>query len=789
MEFKLSIPAAQKNDNLFNNALKVCIAISVFDQENVEIVGCAGQNYVSLECPKQNKSLNEANSIVRYAFKKVQLVYSDKRFLQSQNNGQISVSDAALIEWEETFLYSNLLLQDKQQVASSVEKVLSIAEFPADFSTAAAIIVMATLYEFIPTFSSTQLQNNYPNIAKLFTAFLHDDRARRGIELAAKYTTPKKTDSEVAVTSAPGTCNLRANIEMNISKPGEIILPVPGQNNILVTSALPYINNVPHLGNIVGCVLSADVFSRYSKARNRNTLFVCGTDEYGTATETKALEENITPQELCDKYHKIHKEIYDWFEIGFDTFGRTATEKQTEICQDAFVRCWEQGFLEVRSKEQPYCNEHKAFLADRFIEGTCPDCNYDDARGDQCDSCGHLIDAKNLKNPRCKIDGSKPSLRETKHIGISLQKLQPEIEAWYKKSSTEGAWSQNSKSITEQWFKQGLEPRDITRDLKWGVPVPVDGFRDKVVYVWFDAPLGYVSITANYTEKWTEWWKNPDNVKLYQFMGKDNTPFHSAGLILTTLLILVEYLNYEGGKFSKSRNVGVFGNNAKETGIPSSIWRYYLLSSRPETSDSMFTWKTFIAKNNSELLANVGNLVNRVIKFVNAKYDGVVPEFSVQGETISILRTDVARILKDYIEAMEAVKIRHGLELAMELSSRGNLYLQENKMDNNLFRQQPQKCAQVVGVALNLIYLLSACIYPFLPSTAQGMVDQLNTPLRTIPMEWTVDIMGGHKIGKAEYLFSRIDEKKEDQWKAKYGTGTSAKKEQKLHSESTVVTS
>src|ERR1700761_8929515 len=221
----------------------------------------------------------------------------------------------------------------------------------------------------------------------------------------------------------------------------EEILPVEGKNNILITSALPYVNNVPHLGNIIGSVLSADVFSRYSKARGNPTLFVCGTDEYGTATETKAIEEGVTPQELCDKYYKLHKEVYDWFEIAFDHFGRTPTQEQTDIAQDIFTKLHQNGFLEEQTTTQPYCEKHQGFLADRFVEGECPLCGYADARGDQCDKCGHLLDPLDLKNPRCKLDGTTPVRRQTKHAFLLLDKLQPEVAEWSKQSNEEGHWS------------------------------------------------------------------------------------------------------------------------------------------------------------------------------------------------------------------------------------------------------------------------------------------------------------------------------------------------------------
>ncbi|KAI6784163.1 methionyl-tRNA synthetase [Emericellopsis cladophorae] len=560
------------------------------------------------------------------------------------------------------------------------------------------------------------------------------------------------------------------------------ILPQKGKNNILVTSALPYVNNVPHLGNVVGSVLSADVYARFSKLRDRPTLYICGTDEYGTATETKALETGQTPKELCDEFHAKHKAVYDWFEIGFDHFGRTSTPKQTEIVQDIFWKLHSNGFLEERTTKQPYCEKHEAFLADRFVEGTCPKCQYDDARGDQCDKCGSLLDPFELINPRCKVDNATPVPRDTKHLFLSLDKLQPEVEAWFEKMHEK--WSANGVAITKAWLKRGLEGRSITRDLKWGVPVPLDGFENKVFYVWFDACIGYPSITASYTDDWEKWWKNPEEVKLYQFLGKDNTQFHSIifpasqigtrqGWTMLHRLSTTEYLNYENGKFSKSRGIGVFGNQAEEIGISPSVWRYYLLSNRPETSDTQFEWNAFAQANNNELLANFGNFVNRVVKFVNAKLDGVIPEYSLEykDETFdfSAWVANVNKLLGEYTDIMEGVHLREGARKILEISSEGNNLLQY-RLDNTCLTEQPQRTYLVIGLALNLCKLLASICSPYMPSTAESICQQLNTTLGSIPDTWTPDTLKpGHKLNKATYLFSRIEDKKLAEWKEQFG--------------------
>ena len=356
-------------------------------------------------------------------------------------------------------------------------------------------------------------------------------------------------------------------------------LPLPGQRNVLITSALPYVNNVPHLGNIIGCVLSADVYARFCCARGYNCIYICGTDEYGTATETKALEEGVTCQEICDKYHAIHRGIYEWFNISFDKFGRTPTREQTAIGHEMFLELHSNGRLSEQTIEQLYSEALQKFLADRYVIGTCPKCKYDDARGDQCDACGSLLNPTELINPKCKISGTTPVVRQTKHIFLDLPALSEELQAYITATSTQGGWSANCVQQTKAWMDQGLKVRCITRDLKWGTPVPLPGFEEKVFYVWFDAPIGYVSITAGYCgEAWRAWWlpseyygggEDTPDVELVQFMGKDNVPFHTVIFPASQLgsgrpwtmmrsISVTEYLNYESGKFSKSRGVGEF---------------------------------------------------------------------------------------------------------------------------------------------------------------------------------------------------------------------------------------
>lgn len=745
MSLSLAADKGKTNLALVNN-LKLGVAAAKYHPK-LELA-VSDDSSLLLKDKKSGFELVEPNAIVKFL------------------SGDFAADDVFAIE--ETAVYDALKSGSPQK---AVEALNTVAVPSHNDLTAANIVLFSVAYPFA---------KNLNELATWVETFAALPEVAQGIKNAQAV-----TSLERQVAAATGAVKVKNGF---LVKPQEeSILPKDGERNILITSALPYVNNVPHLGNIIGSVLSADIYARYAKNRNYNTLFVCGTDEYGTATETKALEEKVTPQQLCDKYHVLHKEVYDWFDIGFDYFGRTTTPLQTEIAQDIFMKLYNNGYLEEQTTEQLYCETHKAFLADRFVEGTCPKCGYDDARGDQCDKCGNLLDPLELVNPRCKLDNAKPVPKNSTHVYLKLGDLEPELKEWFVEASEKGAWSKNSKTITNSWLKQGLDSRCITRDLVWGTPVPLEKFKDKVLYVWFDATIGYISITANYFKDskdpsaWEGWWRHPENVQLYQFMGKDNVPFHTVVFPASQIgtkddwtmlhhLNTTEYLQYEGGKFSKSRGVGVFGNNAKETGISPSVWRYYLASVRPESSDSQFSWKEFVTKNNSELLANLGNFVNRLVKFVIAKYNGVIPDFDPQNiPNYAGFEKDVNDLLATYIENMEAVNLRRGLELSMAISSRGNQFLQDNKLDNSLFTNTPDLADAVVGVGLNLIYLVSAVISPFMPETRTQISEILNAPPLSITDKFELVLDAGHNIGKAQYLFKRIDEKKIDEWKALYG--------------------
>ena len=529
---------------------------------------------------------------------------------------------------------------------------------------------------------------------------------------------------------------------------GKAILEDDSKENILVTSALPYVNNVPHLGNIIGCVLSADVFARFMRLMGKNTLYICGSDEYGTATETKALEKKCTPKELCDKYHEIHKKIYEWFDIDFDIFGRTSEPLHTNITQEIFLELQKNNCIEKKEIEQFRCNKCNLTLSDRFVYGTCyhGDCGYDQARGDQCDKCGKLCNALELINPKCKMCNSTPERFKSFHYFLNLPSVEGDLRKWIDKASKEGNWTQNSIAITTGFVNEGIKERCITRDLKWGIPVPGDDpdMKNKVFYVWFDAPIGYISITGCLVgDNWKKWWQNPEHVKLYQFMGKDNVTFHTVIFPSTLIgtkqnwtllhhLSTTEYLNYEKTKFSKTNGIGVFGNDAESTGLPSEVWRYYLLANRPETSDTDFKWDDFIARNNNELLANLGNLVNRILSFTEKNFKGKIPPFHEEKleDLDKKFLKDVLTKFKEYINVMKEAGIKEGVKIFMEISSLGNGYLQVSQPWTLVKKKDPKydlaKAESIFFILNAFLRLLGALAEPFMPSFSAKLYEIMN---------------------------------------------------------------
>ncbi|MGV8171268.1 MAG: methionine--tRNA ligase [Candidatus Woesearchaeota archaeon] len=535
------------------------------------------------------------------------------------------------------------------------------------------------------------------------------------------------------------------------------------EKKILVTSALPYVNNVPHLGNLV-CVISADVYTRFLRLMHKDVISVLGTDEHGTTAETKALEEGLSPRQLCDKYYAIHTEIYKWFNCEFDCYGRTSSKDNAEVTKEIFNKLHIHGYIAEDSLEQLYCESCQRFLADRFVEGECPKCHYADARGDQCENCGSLLDAKELINPKCKVCKGTPIVKESKHLFIDLPKIEPQLRKWME--SVQSGWSDNARTMTEAWLKEGLRKRCITRDLKWGIKVPLIGYENKVFYSWFDAPIGYIGITKENREDWNDWWHDNANVKLVQFMGKDNIPFHTIlfpafcigahdNYTLMRDISVNEFLNYENGQFSKSRNLGVFGDDARDTGIPADVFRYYLMINRPEKTDTEFSWNDFQIKNNAEIVGNFGNLVNRTVVFLNRNYDSTIPEAILEEKDLALLE-DIRTIEKKIANLIETIDIKEALKEVMHISKLGNQYLQDNEPWKN-----PDKIrnATTLSVLANIVKDLAILMYPYMPQAAKSVQEQLNIK----NLDWhdigKLTLHPGHKISNAQLLFKKIEDK------------------------------
>ncbi|MDR2446014.1 MAG: methionine--tRNA ligase [Treponema sp.] len=546
----------------------------------------------------------------------------------------------------------------------------------------------------------------------------------------------------------------------------------------LITSALPYVNNVPHLGNLIQ-VLSADAFARFCRLRGYDTLYICGTDEYGTATETRATEEGVEPRELCDRYHAIHAAIYRWFNIAFDIFGRTSTPVQTEIVQDIFKKLDANGYITERSIEQLHCEKCGRFLADRYVRGVCPYCGYEGARGDQCEACGKLLDPTELKRPRCSTCGTTPVMRNTNHLYIDLPKIKDTLEAWIHVASEKGFWANNAIAMTHAWIRDGLKERAITRDLKWGIPAPKAGYENKVFYVWFDAPIGYISITGNLAKEkgldWRkfvdDWWKNPDNVELFQFIGKDNIPFHTVVFPSSLLgsggkwtmlhhMSSTEYLNYETGKFSKSEGRGVFGADVMETGIPADVWRFYIFYNRPEKSDSLFTWRDFQEKVNGELIGNLGNFVNRTLVFVTRYYDGKIPEGVENTEFWNTVRNYESGIA----EKLERAALRDAFHAIFELSAYANKAFQEGEPWKKRVTD-PSAAASLIRSLCFVARDLAVLIEPYMPHTAEKLASFFGLTMRSaessartsLSWEHVGALSGITHVAAPEALFSKLE--------------------------------
>ena len=582
-------------------------------------------------------------------------------------------------------------------------------------------------------------------------------------------------------------------------------------NRRLITSALPYVNNIPHLGNLIQ-MLSGDVFARFCRSRGYETLYICGTDEYGTATETRAIEMKKTPRELCDYYYNEHTKIYDWFHINFDKFGRTSNDECTEITQELFKDLDKNGYIKEHSNKQLFCPHCNMFLADRYVHGTCPKCGSEKARGDQCDECGSLLDPTELKNPKCATCGNTPEVRETKHLYIDLPSISKHLDSWMNKASVDGKWSDNAINITKAWIRDGLNERAITRDLKWGIPVPKEGYENKVFYVWFNAPIGYISITkqlANELVKagkasfdWKSWWlpeeseeaKGKAPVDLFQFIGKDNIPFHTVIFPCTLLgsshnwtklyhMSSTEYLNYESGKFSKSRGVGVFGTDAIETGIKADAWRFYIFYNRPEKQDYQFTRKEFREKYNGELLGNLGNLVNRTLLFVNKYYEGKIPDAPVDEEMWAKVRDLEAKIT----ENLEWANLRDAFHQIFEISDIANKAFQDGEPWKTR-NENPEAAAKLIHNLCYVIKDLMIMAHPYIPQYAEQILSYLGKQISE-PCYGEAPVAGGlnwsdlgkteglDKVGETAVFFTPLDQKTADAFRERFSGSQTERKE------------
>ena len=579
----------------------------------------------------------------------------------------------------------------------------------------------------------------------------------------------------------------------------------------LVTSALPYVNNIPHLGNLIQ-MLSADVFARFCRSRGYETLYVCGTDEYGTATETKAQEDGVSPRELCDHYFEEHRKIYEWFDIDFDIFGRTSNEQCTEITQMLYKGLNENGHIKEKTGKQLYCPKCQRFLADRYVVGVCPKCGSDKVRGDQCDSCGALLDPTELKEAKCAVCGAQPEVRETKHLYIDLPSLSGKLGKWMEETSVRGRWSENAINITKAWLRDGLEERAITRDLKWGIPVPREGYEEKVFYVWFNAPIGYISITKQLADElsasgretfdWKSWWhpaaSASNDIELFQFIGKDNIPFHTVIFPCTLFgseegsdadsswtkifhMSSTEYLNYEDGKFSKSRNVGVFGSDAIESGIPADAWRFYIFYNRPERQDFQFTWKDFQEKINSELVGNLGNFVNRTLLFVNKYYGGKIPQGTQDEELWERVRALESKIT----ENLEWANLKDAFRQIFEISDLCNKAFQAAEPWKTRV-SEPKKAENLIYNLCYVIKDIMIMLQPYLPQYARKVMSYFGKTLRETTLsgknveglswEDLGKISGLEQVGATEVFFTPLDKKAADAFRQKFSGCTSSEK-------------
>ncbi|MFD8706509.1 methionine--tRNA ligase [Kitasatospora sp. NPDC059648] len=564
----------------------------------------------------------------------------------------------------------------------------------------------------------------------------------------------------------------------------------------LITSALPYINGIKHLGNMVGSMLPADVYSRYLRQTGHEVLYICATDEHGTPAELAAQEAGLPVAEFCAQAHGAQKAVYDGFGLSFDHFGRSSSPQNREITQEIARELQRNGFIEERSIRQVYSNADGRFLPDRYIVGTCPHCGYDKARGDQCENCTRVLDPTDLLEPRSAISGSADlEVRETRHLFLLQSKLTEEVERWIADHADD--WPVLASSIARKWLTEGLQDRSITRDLEWGVPVPADVWPElaaegKVFYVWFDAPIEYIGATKEWADAapaerrdWKSWWYEADeSVRYTEFMAKDNVPFHTVMFPATILgsrrpwkkvdyVKAFNWLTYYGGKFSTSQKRGVFTDVALEL-LPADYWRYFLIAHAPESDDSSFTWDLFASVVNKDLADTLGNFVNRVLSFSRKRFGDDVPAGAAAGEAEARLGEQIAGLLADYEAQLDALNFRKAAQALRALWSAGNAYLDE-KAPWQQVKTDPEAAALTLRTAMNLIHLYAVVSEPFIPTAAAAMRGAFALP--SDERTWITGdearalclVPAGTPFTVPPVLFAKITDEDLAAWTARFG--------------------